>query len=270
MFSGEGGFLGQIGKSGNGPGEYRQITGLAVDPSKNRIYIASGRKVLCFDSDNRLLYEKQLPYFSEYLRYQKKENELWVFSQNLGVDIGKGRFANESQVFKYNKNMEIKDSLLVKKAVLTQESASIYPYKHYITTLEGQNFLYYPVLTQEKILRDTLYGIEGDKLNPSLKLDFGENFLDEKGNKSIHIKNIYRSRDYVVCEYSAKNGNYMFVYNLQKEKGWNLKDGITTKEGEGVFLRPFDPSANRFYFLTQIPANGKEEPNPTVHIVTLN
>lgn len=61
MFSGEGGFLGQIGKSGNGPGEYRQITGLAVDPRKNRIYIASGRKVLCFDSDNHLLYEKQLP-----------------------------------------------------------------------------------------------------------------------------------------------------------------------------------------------------------------
>jgi len=106
-----------------------------------------------------------------------------------------------------------------------EKHKSFHKYKHYMTSLEGQDFLYYPVPSQEKILHDTLYGMEGNKLYPSLKLDFGDNFLDEKGNKNIHIKNIHRSRDFVVCEYSSEKGNRMFVYNLKKQEGWNLKYG---------------------------------------------
>ena len=67
VFDVDGNFLHMLGRNGNGPGEYTYVSSLAIDASSRLIYIASGRKLLAYSTDNELVAEAQLPFFVNYL-----------------------------------------------------------------------------------------------------------------------------------------------------------------------------------------------------------
>ena len=268
VFDTEGNFLHMLGKSGNGPGEYTYISSLATDGSSRLIYIASGRKLLAYSPDNELVAQAQLPLFIDYLSVH--EGKLFALAQLSGMETEEG-YVNQTTLLEISPELEVADSIPVRRLTLKEQTAASFPYKHFITHVGNDRYLYSPVLTNETILRDTLYRLDGKTLTPFAKLDFKKRHLDEKGSKTISIKNMVNSRSYLMCEYDSGGDNMLFLFDKGKSTGHNLKGGLLDEEEDPIFIRPLDPSRDIFYFIktATYSAGDTEELNPVIGIVGL-
>jgi hypothetical protein len=171
-----------------------------------------------------------------------------------------------------NSDLKIVDSLQIRNVVLSERIISGYPFKHYISVVEKDNFLYKPVLTPENLIRDTLYKINGKELIPHIKLIFEKpQSLNSEGFKITNVYNIVNSKSYLFCEYENDNQIMLFLFDRKKKVGYNLKGGIRDSDGEKVLLRPLDLSKDIFYFVKEVKyENSKtEESNPIIGIVKL-
>ena len=268
VFDMEGNFLHMLGKSGNGPGEYTYISSLAIDGSSRLIYIASGRKLLAYSPDNEFVAEAQLPFFIDYLSAQG--GKLLALAQLDGMET-EGGYVNQTTLLEISPALEVTDSIPMRRLTLKEQTAASFPYKHFITHVDNDRYLYSPVLTNEPILRDTLYRLDAKTLTPFAKLDFKKKTLDEKGIKIIRIKNMVNSRGYLMCEYDSDGDNMLFLFDKGKSTGHNLKGGLLDGTGDPVLLRPLNPSRDIFYFIktATFSAGDTEEPNPVIGIVEL-
>lgn len=167
--------------------------------------------------------------------------------------------------------LEINNSIPLRTVVLNENTASIYGYNHYISTIRGNSYIYTPVLTNENILRDTLYQFKDEGLFPVLKLNFDKPHIDPKGIKTTWIYNIIKSSSYIICEYVRRGNKMFYLYSTEQSKGYNLKEGILDEEGDPVFLRPLDPANDIFYYVKKVEYvdSSIEEVNPIIGIVKL-
>lgn len=268
VFDIEGNFLYVLGKQGYGPGEYTHISSLAVDESAGMIHVASGRKLLTYSTDNKLVAEGQLPLFIDYLDVH--QGKLFAVAQLDGIKTESG-YVNQTALLEISPSLEVVDSIPVRQVALKEQTAATYPYKHYISNMGQERYFYSPVLVNEEILRDTLYRLEGTTLSPFVKLTFGKSHLDEKNIKTIWIKNIIISKSYVVSEYDSEGENMLFLFDKNRSRHYNLKGGMLDGEGNPVFLRPLDLANDVFYYISSAAyLDGmKEEPNPVIGIVSL-
>src|SRR5690606_25224971 len=99
-------------------------------------------------------------------------------------------------LFKLDKNLNITDSVQLLNMELNKQTGASYPYKNYISKVDGEDFIYTPVLIDENVIRDTLYRISDNVLNPFIKLNFAPPLLNEEGSKLIVIKNVMFSENY--------------------------------------------------------------------------
>ncbi len=60
-FNGQGKFLAKIGKLGQGPGEYNNLTGFSVD-SQGRVFILSDSKIIIYDRKGKLIREARIEF----------------------------------------------------------------------------------------------------------------------------------------------------------------------------------------------------------------
>ena len=58
VFDSIGQFVRRFGKSGEGPGEYKYASSLAIDSETGLVYLASGRKIMVYSKDSKFLKEK--------------------------------------------------------------------------------------------------------------------------------------------------------------------------------------------------------------------
>lgn len=268
VFDIEGNFLQMLGKNGNGPGEYTYISSLAIDESSNLIYIASGQKLLAYSTENELVAEAKLPLFINYLNTHN--GKLFALAQLNGIETEQG-YINQTTLLEISNSLEVADSIPVRRLILKEQIAATYPYKHFISKVDSDLYLYSPVLTNETILRDTLFRLEGKTLIPFAKLNFEQNHLNEKNQKIIWIKNMVNSRSYLICEYDSDGDNLMFLFDKGKSIGYNLKGGLLDGRDDPVILRPLDPAHDIFYFIktAKYSADNTEELNPVIGIVSL-
>jgi hypothetical protein len=267
VFDSEGRFISKVGKKGDGPGEYKFASSIAIDKNNGLIYIASYRKLLIFSKNFQLVEEKTFPFFLNHLEFVK--GSLMVFSDKNGVSSEKG-YINSSVIYKFDQDIELKDSIQLRSVLLKDKSVGAYFFQHYISQINDEIYFYKPVLTNENILRDTLYKLEEDRLTPYIKFNFDiPQSLDENGIMTTWIYNVFTSSSYIILEYEKKDGRRMFFYDKKKNMGYNLNEGILDKEGVPVFLRPLDLENDTFYYIKskEYRDTSIEEKNPEIGIV---
>ncbi|WP_339757212.1 6-bladed beta-propeller [Algoriphagus aquimarinus] len=268
VFDRKGKFLNQLGKTGKGPGEFSNVASFVIDERSETAHIASGRRLISYTLDNEYIGEKKMPFFIDYL--DMVDNSLSLIAAEDGVKSG-DKFVNRRSLFKLDKNLTITDSIPLLHIELNQQTGASYPYKNYISKLDGEDFIYTPVLIDEPIIRDTLYRFDDNVLIPFIKLNFASPSLNEEGSKLIVIKNVMLSANYLLCEYNREGSSMFYIGNRNKDFSVNISDGFLIEDEEVVTLRPFDLSNDQFYFIKTYNFSdvSEEELNPIIGIVSL-
>ena len=268
IFDSKGNFIGKLGVRGEGPGEYSSAYSIEIDQELGLIYIGGVRKLVVYDKNYEFVKEKK---FSDFLLYLNiVDQKPIIISERDWVPVEDG-FSNQTILFELNPALEITDSTLFRNVILKEAMGVRYSSKHFLSQNKDGVFLYAPVLTQENILRDTLYKFEGDSIIPFVKLDFEEPHFDENGEKAVDIYNIMHSSSYIICEYARNKDKKLFIYSKKESKGYNLEVGILDEDDQPLVLRPLDLENDIFYYIKEeeFQNTGVEELNPAIGIVKL-
>jgi len=275
QFGKNGNFIRQIGSNGQGPTEYSFINCFAINEEQEQLFVVSGRKLLCFGFNGEFVNSKKQENSIEYVEIIN--NELWVVISKNGTKTSKGKYLNETKLFKLNSNYQYKDSLLVKSVEQERPMFVFLPNSFLFSTAKQHVNFYYPVFSPAAELRDTLYEIKNFELYPLIKL----NFIDKTWNESIQnelaIRNIYRTKRYLFAEYIKQGKQKLFCADLKMEKQWNLTDGFDDDvyNTGSAKIFPTNMIESEFYFVknaheitTQFD-NVKENDNPVLMLVKL-
>lgn len=268
-FDMQGNFLGMLGRRGEGPGEYKGILSFTIDSTTGNVYVASDNRILIYSSDSRLLLERSFFHGTFYISFN--EGNLYITQTSIG-NVVEGGYATYTTLLKLTDQLEFSDSIPLKTVILKENIVSGFGFKNYLSTNKFGTYIYYPVLTPEVLLRDTLYRMEGNKLIPSIKLEFEkQQSLNKYGFKNTNIYNVTHSSSYLICEYDQDEERRLFIYNTKTSTGYNLKTGPLDDQGDPVVLRPLDLEKDMFFYVkaTEFSNSDQEEPNPIIGIVEL-
>jgi hypothetical protein len=268
VFETNGKFLHQIGTEGEGPGEFFNLSSFVIDEKSERLYLASGRRLITYTLDNEYIFEKSFPFFIDYVEII--DNQLVVIAGQDGKKVG-SKFVNQRSLFNVNPELDVVDSIPLLYIEMNEETGAIFPYKNYISKVDGDNFIYMPVLTNESISRDTLFKIDNASLIPVFKLNFASPLFNKEGDKLIVIKNIFVSKKFILCEYNREGSSAVYIASRNTDFSINLDEGILIENEENVVLRPLDLENDQFYFIKTYNFSNisKEELNPMIGIVRL-
>ena len=218
-------FIKQIGSQGRGPGEYTSVYNIAVDSKNSILYFATYRKIMCIDFFGKLVNEIEQESLSESIAIVG--DKLWTVSTSFVHKQEKKLNLNTTRLIIYSLQGNPIDTIIVKN--VTTSVATLFPQAHYISDLGNIQYLYYPVLFYEPIIRDTLYQVIENRLIPSIKLDFGKASEPKNGKKPVFIKNIYRTNKYLFAEYSYISDPKIFCYSYGNDytEYYNVAEGFT-------------------------------------------
>ncbi len=269
IFDQSGKFFKVLGRQGGGPGEYEFVTAFALDEDLRKFYVVSLRKVLVYTFEFKLVDEFKLDFFVSFLSFHK--DNIYVISYEYEIPVD-GGFATETSMYILDKNFNGLDSIPIRRVVRKDRQAGLLGYSKYISTNGSDSFIYAPVATNERYLRDTVFQLDKNRIIPYAKLRFAEPHLDERGIKRYLIANIFMTANYLGSHY-YKDGNdiYFFLYNRKTSKAYNFKGGPLDDEGDTVVLNLLDASSNTFYYVKTIgfTNSSEEEQNPVIGIVRL-
>jgi hypothetical protein len=268
LFDNNGKFVRRIGARGQGPEEYLYCQDITVDDKNRHLYIADYNRIMCYDYEGNFI-EKIPCSHPEYINYVN--DELLVLSTFWGLKADNGSL-NQTVLYRINKKRQITDSVNVKKIFLENLIGTLNSAMDYVTYIDGDTYLYYPVLINEPIVRDTLYQLKDNHLIPHLKLKFSDENITVNGMKNKHLLNICKSTRYIFANYQKRDAKYCFLYDDKTRKGCNFKDGFTDDiHNTGrAYIRPFNTNVEMFYYLHTADNDvSNEEPNPTLYIGVL-
>lgn len=275
QFASSGSFIKQIGSEGRGPGEYQSVFGMALDTVNNNIYIATFRKIMCFDFSGRFLNEIKQQGYSEFIIVVG--NKLWTVSTSLGNKSEDNSFINVTRLIRYSLPGSESDTIIVKKLILPSLSGTMFPQAYYISDLGNTQYLYFPILTAEPVLRDTLYEVAKNSLIPSIKFDFGKEGVPQNGKKPVFIKNIYKTSNYLFAEYSFQGKNMIYCLDGRNKISFVVSEGFRDDYfNTGIIhLKPLDLKNESMYFVKDAffvkdkIIGVSENSNPVIFIVKL-
>lgn len=269
IFDMEGSFIQFLGKQGEGPGEYKSVTSMDIDEATGHIYVSAWNKLMVYDSNYQLIEERKLDYHLNYLKIL--DGELWTVSEEIGIKIG-DNFANQTNIYKLDDANQISDTIPFRTIILDHVHIGGAGFRYWLSDIEEGLFMFMPVLTPEKMIRDTLYQIKDEKMHPAIRFNFERpQTLDESGFQTLVLLNIVNSTSYYILEYDQDWKHFLFLYNKKTNTGYNLSEGLIDEEGDPVFLRPLDLKEDLFYYIKKFEFEDKtiEEKNPIIGIVKL-
>lgn len=272
-FDRKGIFLRQIGREGRGPGEYLGVIHFTVDSIKNYVIVLSYKKISIYDFHGNFIRSVNLNYLSIFI--QPVGNEYWIFSAKYEPLKNDG-YLNYVQMFTLSQQFSVIDSSFVFNKVNSGMSDNLYGFvtdMFPISDLGNHVYMYYPYTMA---VRDTLYEVRDSKLIPSIKFNF-------QSVRSVYpnliISHIFRTNRFVFVKYLiSKSSNYIFCYDLFKEKALNVPYGFNDDiYGTGVieYFKPLNLSRNEFYYvkdgykLDGIIDGVNENSNPVIFLITL-
>ena len=289
LFEMNGKFVCTIGSKGQGPGEYFSKSNVTVDEEKNRLYVNSGRKIICYDltgknyKESTLLQSKGISISD--MNYIN--NELLVIGRRFSRDE-KGHHVH-SAIYRLNDELQITDSCTIRNeytvGIIT--IGNVFGASLYKT--DSTVYLYYPknirfdIDRAEKVLRDTLYRFENNQLIPEIKLNI-KNRMRWTADEDFSLDHIHKSSRYIFVAY---NRDYAFCYDMETEIKYNVlifepQKGSSYTSRSGVLIenapggdqtrriRAVNNNPNLLYYLhTGMNPEDLEEPNPTLYIIKL-
>lgn len=267
LFDSLGKFIRLVGKRGEGPGEYKQISRVTVDFDQQYVYIACSRssKLMCYDFKGQFLKETTFPTGVMCLFFN--QNTLYGIIQNYTSEDN--NTIHSMFLTSYIENFTRIDSIPLKTVRNANQLFGIV-HDHLITKHDNQLNLYYFELNPEPSLRDTLFRLEEMTLIPELRLDFGTSRLDARGEPNIHLYNIFQSNRYVFGVFGCSPDfiDNFFCYDKQTRESHIVEKGYTDDYlNSGIAnIRPILTNTNQYYFLA--PREDMEELNPTLCIGT--
>ena len=284
VFNKEGEFIRTIGSKGQGPGEYNIIQNVAFDEKSKRFFIVTlfPTKIICYHLDGKFLKESRLNHV-DYRDINYINDELFLECTSI-----EGKLAKRI-LYRMNENLQITDSIICWENYYERNYHGMSYFWDYIVKIKSSIYVYlseaYPKWNAPnvKVLRDTLYRLEDNKLVPELKLKFKNDGFDGLGDKIIDLYNIFRSSRYIFAIYQINPNNrtnqhektyrYHFCYDTKTGKGYNMLDGYTDDINgieKRVSIHPLHTDSEIFYYWhTNMKPDDREEPNPTLYIIKL-
>ncbi|EOZ93491.1 hypothetical protein A33Q_3750 [Indibacter alkaliphilus LW1] len=272
VFDLEGKFLGALGKQGEGPGEYRSVSAMAIDDISGEIYLFAGKKIMRYSPEHELIEEKRidssLDFGFDFFRILGGER--FGISQEYG-NVVEGGFANETKLYRFDAAMAVIDTLPLRNVIMEKKIASALGYTDYISSYDGKHFIYTPVTTNENYLRDTLYQLRDMQLKPFAKLNFPKPHLDDRGFKKYYIANVVHTANYISSHFYEKSSLHQFLFHMESGKGYLVKDGFLDEDGDRFSLRVLSAEEDLFYFVkpAAFVSGEQEEANPVIGLVKL-
>ena len=301
VFDMEGKFIRSIGTKGQGPGEYRYIKSFTVDEKNRIIYIiCDNHKIIGYDLNGKYVKEltvrnKNMERFLEYQLYDihyfnEKLLLLVEFIEESRIEKNRRLNCYHTVIYELNNEMQFVDSCFIRD-VYYEGFFWSGVLNDYLTGNDSVIYLYYPettsflinftpslsrrVGTVKRVLRDTLYFFEDNRLLPELRLKFQRNGRDFNGDKNINLIKIYRSSRYIFAEYENgldRGSHFHFCYDTKTGISYNTryKRRVNIYDPEEKTIRPISNNTELFYYLhTHMYPEDLEEPNPTLYIGTL-
>lgn len=276
QFERDGKFIRKIGKSGRGPREYGSINSFTTEPEKERIWIATSGKILCFNFEGEYTNEIKVNKTFDYLRVN--EGQIWSFFQDYAYSELNKKHQFLYKVYKYSLESEmLEDSLIVKS--IDVELTSIHSTSQTKSFSETPNglYVYCTVFFNDLDIRDTMYSIQNNRILPVFKIDFSGIGAYGGEKRNLEILNMYKTQRFIFSDYKLNGKKQTFWYDSEKDQQYILNNGINDDiYGTGeVTLKPLDLKTNQMYFakngyeLEGIVKGFNEDSNPAVYFVKL-
>jgi len=280
VFDKNGRFVRNIGRVGQGPGEFNWLLSIAIDEKNNRLFILSAGpgKIIsyCLSGDfiSEIVLPPPRPFDIHYV-----DGHFLLTKEQFGRNEDGRRFLHSS-LYRLDENFQVIDSLSVRTIYFIDGTGFVTSYhdrNSVVRGLEANYFFKTPVSSiatpqADPILRDTLYRLENNQLIPELRLQFRNDGVDRSGNIFIDIHTIFRSSRYVFSIYNNTiSGNtYQFVFDTKTGIGHNMQGGFIDDINnieERVLVRPRITNSEYFYFWhTHMDPDDFDEPNPTLYL----
>ena len=266
LFDKKGKFISPIGRIGNGPGEFPHIYKTGMDWKKNELYVVCPGKIICFNLDGMVTKEKKVD-FSGIVKYIANiDNSICIIQETTGKE-------HHSSLLLFDKTLSsLTDSVPIRTVSLPRMMTTMSFYEDFVTVEDKQVFLYYPELNPEKCMRDTLYIVKENRVEPYLRLSF-EDVYKADGYKNTYLMNIYKSSRFVFATYTTEDDQRtvkQFCYDMKSKQGGcvaGYTDDFVTSEK--VIIHPLHINGEKFWFMKTVWDGEGDEPNPTLFIGTL-
>ncbi|WP_101544573.1 6-bladed beta-propeller [Bacteroides cutis] len=240
-FNLDGSFVQQIGKKGNGPGEYINPFEYSVNERDKTLSVIDieQQKIIVYSlADFRFLSEKKMPFYSDYM--EQLPNGDYVWYNKLASD------ASDSYAFITDKDLNIKKSFIpidFSSGYSLGTSRKLYKQGDEVS-------LYTP-------FNPVLYRVKSDSIYPAFQFKFGEkklppiDFLKEKSanNKNyipdllespyVAFYNVYESDQLLCVPYYMDKTMYFGFYDKKKNISYNFsQDKLQSELQIGAFSSP--------------------------------
>lgn len=275
-FTKSGEFIKQIGKTGQGPGEYLNVTDIALDRKTNKIYIASAfsQKIICYDTEGELVKESKV---SGLTALKTVDELIYGVFTTYGIPTAKkSKRLNNTYLLKLSQNLAPIDTLLIKSVKVDKGTAALSAATgdQIISDVNGNLYVYHFEAMKEPFVRDTLFQIEDKKRTAALKLNFG---IKNRIEEHIFVKSILRFSNHLLVDFSLKQYAGMAIINLPANKSLVAKEFFKDDlwNTGPVKLLPWDLKNEEFYFvkdayeLEQKFDGVNADDNPLIFIVKL-
>jgi len=275
-FSKGGKFIKQIGRKGQGPGEYLNVTDITLDKKSNLLYLASSlsQKIICFDTSGNFIKETKTLGING---VKVLNGTLYGVFTEYGIPAADAtKWFNNSYLVNFETDLLPKDTVLIKSVKADKGTAAISGMvgDQILSEVDGDIFVYQGEVMQESFVRDTLYQVSENSRIASLKLNFG---ITDRSEDYLFIKSVIRTKNHVVVDFSVEDYSGMSISNLSTNNSYVARDSFQDdlwNTGTAKLL-PWDLGSEELYFVKE----GMElvdkfdsltgEENPWIFIVKL-
>jgi hypothetical protein len=277
QFDCKGRFIKQIGSNGHGPGEYIHGADFTIDTSKNNVFVSADNKILCYDFDGRFIRSINTNIGKDWTSSIKFmtfiEEQLWSFEdKTIPADNKSFKWKYIGILIRYNEQLQVVDTTTILEAYYKLDLFGGTG-GYILSNLKEKRYVYYPIGPPEPFLRDTLFEFRDFKKIPVLKFDFTDVLVVNENTainntsslpdiletahkiRNITIDNICRTSRFVFVNYfNDKYKRFLFCYDIEQDKGYNMSEGFTDDlfgTGLTVSLMPLDLKNGGFCFVKE-------------------
>lgn len=224
VFDRQGQFLFRIDRGGIGPGKFRAVSDLQVDPTSHGLGVldALQTKFMAFDSTGALIKEYPLMGVVNVTKFSYVSQGNMIFSRGIPPDIDRLQYS----LLLTNRELKIKKRLMHYEKSSSAVEGAYYPFQK----LAGQTF-YLPAYSP------VLYQVDSNATKPIYTFDFGDKWIsDEYAYEDIHANdyhwvfqdlpkspyiyflNYVLTQDKILLYYSFLGREYLTIYDKRSHQ----------------------------------------------------
>lgn len=227
IFDQKGKFHSKIEASGNGPGEYAQVTDICVDPLTGNIKVmdAMQEKIITFDINGKFMRETSLPVHPAPLHFYQITEDIYAFDFQ--------RCSNEKE-WRYNLCLATENFSKEIHKFLPYDKPLGVSFSPRITLFKtNDEIVYIPLYSS------TIYTVSSKNITPRYKLDFGDkwinqDFIDIEWKDALEFMNKLGSMKYIYYFNLLETDSFIYSDFMYKEHQYHL---IINKNNNHIFLQ---------------------------------